>query len=52
VKKSELAATAELLNKVKATLISSGMPYSNVRDIDAALNVIERIQQRTNKKAS
>jgi hypothetical protein len=52
MKKNELASTAELLNKVKATLISLGMPYSNVRDIDAAIAVIERLQQRTSKKAS
>lgn len=50
MKKNELTTTTELLNKVKATLISLGMPYSNVRDIDAAIAVIERITKRQEKK--
>ena len=50
MKKTELETTTLLLNKVKSTLILLGMPYSNVRDIDAALAVIERITKRQEKK--
>lgn len=50
MKKTELEATTVLLNKVKSTLISLGMPYSNVRDIDTAMAVIDRIHKRQDKK--
>ena len=50
MKKTELEATTQMLNKVKATLISMGMPYSNVRDIDTAIAVIDRIRNKQDKK--
>lgn len=50
MKKTELETTTLLLTKVKSTLISLGMPYSNVRDIDTAIAVIDRLRQRQEKK--
>lgn len=50
MKKTELETTTLLLNKVKATLISTGMPYSNVRHIDDAISIVARLTEKQEKK--
>ena len=50
MKKTELETTTLLLTKVKSTLISLGWPYANVRHIDDALSIVERLHQKQEKK--
>jgi prefoldin subunit 5 len=52
MKKTELKAALTNLNKIKSLVVSLGMPYSNVRNLDDAIRTIERIITRLEKEAS
>lgn len=52
MKKTELKTALTTIEKIKAAVIKSGMPYSNVRNLDDAAGTIERLIKRLDKEAS
>jgi len=50
LKRTELKELLVGLNALKATVISKGMPYNNVRNIDDTINVVLRVMEKPSRE--
>jgi hypothetical protein len=46
LQKNDYKELLAALNKLKATVLSKGMPYNNVRTIDDTINVVTRVMEK------